>query len=680
MQTRIRWVYNYPMSKSFLRIDRLMAMALLAPFALLPLLFFPYTEDLYIPIKMTTLVGSALVVLFFWSITVWRSGTIRVSLSKGMYGTLILAIVGMISLFVSSTSRIDGLTNPMGALSWISWTILLIFGSAYLTTGVRSILSWILLAVSTIVSLLSIASHFQLPSLIFPSLSYLASRSFTPLGTITAIPWFVIGSIPIALTLSSSAWKKRNMTAMAMVILAAGILATSVSLYTLLPGGDRVSLPFANAWIITFESFKLPIHALVGSGAENFVSAFALGRTPGLNTTPLWNLRFAYSSSLILHIATIYGLAGLLGLIFLAKAWFNRSQTILEWIDTAASVTVLLFAPPILPMVALFIGTYLVIHNKNNQSISINISKHHSWLRFAMPFFCALLWLMSFYFIARAFQSELTFFQSLKARQVGDGRRTYNLQNDAITLNPSALRYRIAYSQTNIDLANAIAHESREDTDKSNQANVQKVLTDNDRQTITALIQQAIREAKIAVALSPDSPIAWENLARIYQNLINVAQGADQWAIASYNRVLTLDPTNPILRLLYGSVLKNQGDLDTSLIHLQVATRLKPDYTIAFLLLASIYHDRKQYFFESRSLAQALRYLPKDSPDTTKIRENLKTAKALLTQNELTQIDQLDKEASESPGSSLTSPLPDNTLKTIEPKLSISDESSGSAQ
>ena len=91
-------------------------------------------------------------------------------------------------------------------------------------------------------------------------------------------------------------------------------------------------------------------------------------------------------------------------------------------------------------------------------------------------------------------------------------------------------KYHIDFSRLNLLIANNIA---RKDKDK---------ITEQDRQTIAQAIQAAIAEAKNVVALNPQRSTNWENLALIYRNIINVAQGADQWTIAAYQRAIVTDP------------------------------------------------------------------------------------------------------------------------------------------
>ena len=126
----------------------------------------------------------------------------------------------------------------------------------------------------------------------------------------------------------------------------------------------------------------------------------------------------------------------------------------------------------------------------------------------------------------------------------------------------------MAYSQTNLLLANALTQSPD--------------LSDQDRSQIVILIQQAIREARAAVALDGGNVLAWENLGQIYRSLINLAEGSEQWAIACLDQAILLDPTNPQLRLDSGGLLYSLGSFEGASLRFQQAASLKPDWANAY--------------------------------------------------------------------------------------------------
>ena len=111
------------------------------------------------------------------------------------------------------------------------------------------------------------------------------------------------------------------------------------------------------------------------------------------------------------------------------------------------------------------------------------------------------------------------------------------------------------------------------------------------KREITKLIQQAIREAKVATVLNPTSAAYWENLAQLYRNLINFAEGSDQWAIAAYQQAITNDPINPRLRVNLGGLFYALGNYEAAIRRFENAVNLKPDYTNGYYNLAATWPD-----------------------------------------------------------------------------------------
>jgi len=175
-------------------------------------------------------------------------------------------------------------------------------------------------------------------------------------------------------------------------------------------------------------------------------------------------------------------------------------------------------------------------------------------------------------FLGKMLLADYYFTQSIKAAAANDGAKTYNLQIQAINLNPDNDAYHLSYSQTNLALADALAG--------------QQNLTDQQKNTVIQLVQQAIREGRAAVTLNPNRAGNWENLSLIYRSLINFAQGADQWTITSLNQAIALDPANPRLRLDLGSLYFAAKDYNNAGQMFSQAVNLKPDYANAHYNLA----------------------------------------------------------------------------------------------
>ena len=193
---------------------------------------------------------------------------------------------------------------------------------------------------------------------------------------------------------------------------------------------------------------------------------------------------------------------------------------------------------------------------------------------------------------------------------------SYNYQAKAYALDPTNPTYRINFSQTSLALANSLAQ--RQD------------LSDQDKQDLTKLVEQAIREAKNATQLDPTNVIVWENLASTYRQLINFAEGAQDWTIASYSQAIRLDPTNPALRLDLGGVLLTLKDYEGAIKLFEQAIDRKSDWANAHYNLSSAYKANENY---PRALAEmriVVQLLDPNSEDYQKAQDELKELEKMV--------------------------------------------------
>ncbi|MBI2007217.1 MAG: tetratricopeptide repeat protein, partial [Candidatus Blackburnbacteria bacterium] len=222
-----------------------------------------------------------------------------------------------------------------------------------------------------------------------------------------------------------------------------------------------------------------------------------------------------------------------------------------------------------------------------------------------LPWFFALVSLsglaLVLYFGRDIYAGEMAYRRGLNAVLANDGIRAYNSMIEAINKNPRFDGYRISYSQINLALANNIA--------------AKKDLTDQERQTVSQLIQQAIAQAKSGVSLNQKRSENWGNLARIYQSLIPAAQGADQFAIATYQQAIALDPVNPELRIALGGVFYGLGRYEDAARVFELAVAAKPNHANAHYNLASALREKKDTGRAVGEMEQVLQLVDVTSQD-----------------------------------------------------------------
>ena len=185
-------------------------------------------------------------------------------------------------------------------------------------------------------------------------------------------------------------------------------------------------------------------------------------------------------------------------------------------------------------------------------------------------------------------------------------------------------------------------------------------LTDQDRATITQLVQHAIREGKAAVALNQAKVTNWENLASLYRNLINFAQGADQWTVAALSQAINLDPYNPVLRIDLGAVHYSLGNYEWAQRQFELAVDLKPDLANAHYNLAMALRENDKPELAQQELEATLSLLEAGSTDYERVKKELEGLKEGLEK-------ELEEELEEIVP-------PETPAEGIEPPLDLGEE------
>lgn len=637
---------------------------LIASLALVPLFFLPFTQDFYDTNKWLLLVFAAVVLLVTIGLRAATSGDLTVTLSPLVIGLASLTAASLVSLFTASTNRWEALLAPMGTSSFVTLTLILLLGSHTLSASVKRLLLYIIEAVAAIAAGIAILQFFGLARIAgvttIAGLTFLGDPLWTPVGSSVALVVVLAMTLPLVVEqILMEAKKKTPLTFMLGFVAALVATALGVTLWKIIPLIPTTFLPLSDAWALTLEVLKNPHSALVGAGAENFIAAFTTGRTATLNANAFLGLRFNLNATFLFHMITSFGFIGLAAAMLFLKSLLPRLQPLTaSAISLTIAVAALLLLPPNLTILTATIAVWLITHPTQDYQKNIRFPAHLKAVQYGVLAVFVIAAAITLYGVGRAYAAELTFFRSLQAASLNKGTETYNLQIQAIGYNPAIARYHLTYSQTNLAIASAIT--------QGGTANQPKTLTDQDRQTVTTLIQQSIREAKIATQLAPANVFMWENLARIYQSLIGVAQGSDTWTVAALQQAIALDPSNPILRLDVGGIYVAQKNYDTALQQFLVAAGLKPDYANAYYNIANV---SRLMGNTDRAIAALQTTLTLVKPDTSDY------AKA---QNEL---NDLQKQKAALPAiapakgqETLTKP-PTSTAPIVVPPLNLPDSS-----
>lgn len=586
----------------------------------LPLFFAPFLANTYELGKEIFIVSFILLSFILWTASSLLEK--KLVLRKNPYLLLLFLffLAFVVSTFVNAPNRLLAIASTFGP-----GTLLILLMAFFFLQNQKEkqIFYWPLLASGTVLSIFTaIMSLTNLQTIALPG-GITITKGFSPTGSIATQTIFLLALIPLGFGFLYHHIKNQKMLpALVTFILNALILVgVGIGVYLLSTTSKMVLLPQSTAWAIALETLKSGRLALFGLGPGQFTNAFTAFKPLSFNASEYWNLRFASSSNWYFQLLTEIGITGLI--LYLIMGWkiiksgliaLREKEVSAFRLSVYGSLTLMLITQLFLPLgffsLAFFIIVLAMVPSENESEIDLKPLKELSLLIFVIPL--VILGAVTF-FSAKIALANSYFQKSADAYNRNDGVGAYDLQIKAIQTDGNVPAYRIAYSQTNFALANAIA--------------AKKDLTDQDRNTITQLTQQAIRESKSATAIDPRSADAWENLAGLYRNLINFAEGADQWSIAAYQQAINLDPLSPRLRIDLGGLYYSQKAFDQAISNFVTAVNLKNDFANAYYNLANALREKGQLQDALTSYQTAQSLVKIDSGDWQKVTAELEDVK-----------------------------------------------------
>ncbi|MCX7881002.1 MAG: tetratricopeptide repeat protein [Patescibacteria group bacterium] len=648
---------------------------------LLPLFFLPFTQDFYLTNKLYLLIFGSLFLLLISTIQYLISKKISwSSLSFDTPLAFFLITLGL-SIIFSSPNKIQALLNPNFGLSlFLSLTILYFYLSRQKSLF---IIHYSLLISSLILSLTTVFFFFQpLKNVNLPAnLQFLKNPYFTPIGSFIDLAIF-LGFVVVYLLGKIIIVEKDKVSKNSIIhysSLTINLLALSLTLYSLFKPGSTILPPFRLSWYAAVEVLKNPLTAFFGVGIDNFSSIFTKVKDIAYNQSNLWQIpSFSFSRSSLLHLFTETGLFGLIAFLILILTIFkslkekNDKSLLLIIIY---SLFIIVFFPPSLIVFFLF---FLIIFMASQQSTSDLVGQSYDFSQI-MPFYALtgivflLIIVIAGYFSGRSYLAEIYFKKSLDGLINNNLKQVYDNNRQAIIINPYIERYRVNFSQINLLVANNIAAKANQPQEKNKQP---YQLTETDRQNISQAIQAAINEAKAAISLNPQKASYWENLAVIYQNIINTAQGADVWTISAYQRAIVSDPQNPGYRLSLGGIYYSLGNYEEAVKVFEQVVVLKPDWANAYYNLAWADYQKGNYQKAYAEMKNVLTLLnpEKDKNDYEKAKKELEEFKKKLPEEKKTS----SETKTETGSTQLNLPSPVPTI--FEEKIKLPKEASPEAK
>ncbi len=454
----------------------------------------------------------------------------------------------------------------------------------------------------------------------------------------------------IALVLYSGVSKiKENL--MHYAVVAAGVVLSAIILFV--PAFSKITnnenfprpvvLPAAQSWMIASSTIReMP---LLGSGPSTFYLMFPKYRTVDMNYTDFWTFRFDKPFNEMFNVLSTMGILGfaaylLLNMKVLKLGWdtLDKNENNHLAIAQAAMIT-MVFAgvvtySTVVSDFLLFTLIAMVVALKagssNNGSMDQSVASLTNWSQntaggnVAKKEYLHLIAITPVLGLAavgaflnyKTYAGEFYMRQALDAAVVNDANKAYKAMSMAIQQNPQMESYHNTFAQTNLALANALAGK--------------KDLSDDDKKNIQLLISQAITSSKVASeAVNPLSVSAWETRAGIYRAILNIAKDSADWAVQAYTNAISLDQTNPLLRIQLGGIYYANGKYLEAANQFRNATALKKDYANAWYNFAQALVQLKDYKNAQTSLEVVQKLVKPDSEDAKKVAEELAQVKSM---------------------------------------------------
>lgn len=302
-----------------------------------------------------------------------------------------------------------------------------------------------------------------------------------------------------------------------------------------------------NGASISIASQALSQHGpFFGSGAGTYAFDFVQYRDPSLATTDFWDVVFDRASSHILTVLTTLGVVGLafhlllmfgLGGAVVAKLarerrheeWRMTFAPFVAWVSLALAQ--FLYASNFTLLFGFWLLSGVLAAQLARTAVDVNfVRSPRAGLASSFVFVLTLVLLVTTLFVTVSrYRAEMAFAKALATDSEG------GLLDDVIaSLDTAALRNRwsdIYYR----NLGHALLLKTADVLQEA----------DADPAFLQELVGASVNAARQATLLAPGNVVNWELQGDIYREIAPLVNGADAFAIASYEKAVTLSPANP---------------------------------------------------------------------------------------------------------------------------------------
>jgi len=213
---------------------------------------------------------------------------------------------------------------------------------------------------------------------------------------------------------------------------------------------------------------------------------------------------------------------------------------------------------------------------------------------------------------SQRYLAEINYYKGISKFQSGQKEQGLKKLEVAVSLNSNSDLYLRQLSQAYLSrLADVVNDKNLSEEEKN--------------QNIQLLVNNAINAGKMSTDASPKNVSNWSIRGYVYQSLIGLVPGAEDWVIKSYDEASALDPKNPyyptqegIAYLTKASVIdkddaaKKNDDLKNAKSLFDKSIGLKSDYAAARFELAMVYQAQGETEQEVQALEDAKKNSPND--------------------------------------------------------------------
>ncbi len=613
------------------------------------LLLLPFTDSFIAHTKLYLLLAAGLLMTIFYLVRAIKRNSLDFVLAPFTTPLVIFGVAALISSLFTNNYPVENLLGTGGA--YIAMVLIALFGTSLLPkNSTRPFLTALGLA-GVVLFALSLLQFIGLG----PAQWFNAIWNFEIPG---GLIFNLAGSTLIALQVSLVGlvgivgyyYTNRRLPNLMMAAAPILLIAVAVFGWSILPGKDTaVVLPsYAASWSVALDALRSPRSAIIGVGPESYANIYAQFKPIWTNTQEYWNINFNQAANVPLTLIATMGLFGLAAWVILALATLRTMKVVsrenlpLAWM-VVSMLLLHLVLPANLVMLAILGITLAVLGAAERhrlpavqmQTLSARVTNQprteaemaatapSTSTSTVNPFnVVAVVLLLGVlllsYFVGRSYAAQVYMNESNKAAVNDDAVRTYELQQRAIALNPYLDIFRRRYAMTNILIAIAISNR----TDA----------TEQDRQQVSELLQQSIREARAATMLDPGDSQNWLTLAQIYEQMIGATDEAVQWAIQSYVSAIETNPTDPSLRIALGGIFLGQEEYEQAANIFNGAIEVKPDFPNSYYNFAIAMENLERYEAAQSAYQQVLVLLDPDTEDYTQVTERLEAVEAILAE------------------------------------------------